>query len=265
MNDSLIIPQWQTSSNVGAVMTTRKGGVSAPPFDSLNFGDNTSDNPHSIVQNKQYLQTWVKSCNHNCEIPLAFLDQVHGTHILNLDDSETRQAVISGVQPQADASYTMQAGMACVVRGADCMPVLFSAPGIVAAVHAGWRGLASGIIEKTVALLTEKTSCAPEQIHAWLGPCIGPDVFEVGSEVRDAFVTHSEENQLAFKAPHTSNKWLANLSMLAQFTLKRSAVKNVCVDARCTYENEHLFFSYRRDQARLGGTGRMAACIWLKE
>lgn len=261
----MIIPQWPVPENVGALMTTRLGGVSAPPFDSLNLGDNTHDQPCAIAQNKQYLQDAVEADNQGQAISLAFLNQVHGTHVLNLDRLEARQAVAAGKQFEADASLTTKAGVACVVRVADCMPILFWAPGIVAAAHAGWRGAASGVIEKTVEAMVQEAACSPEQIHAWLGPCIGPTAFEVGANVRDAFAANASENLRAFQALATPGKWLADLPMLVSLALNRLGVVKIDSDSRCTYQEEKLFFSYRRDHVRLGGTGRMAACIWLKD
>lgn len=264
MNESLIIPQWSIPKHVGALMTTRNGGVSVPPFNSLNLGDNTTDQACAVAQNKQRLQTWIAASNDQHVTPLAFLNQVHGTDVLSLDDVQIRQAIANGIQFDADASYTTQTGVACVVRVADCLPVLFSAPGIVAAAHAGWRGLAAGILEKTVQTITKVVSCSPDEIQVWLGPCIGVNAFEVGNEVREAFVHNNESHSIAFRATPTPQKWLADLPLLASLILKRQGITKITSDGRCTYQEESLFFSYRRDHMSLGDTGRMAACIWLK-
>ena len=163
------------------------------------------------------------------------------------------------------ACITTTPGVLCAVRVADCMPVLIATPKGIAAIHAGWRGLAQGILTRTLKKLLTKTNEEANQANVWLGPCIGPQNFEVGSDVKDAFQNIHIENLQAF-TPHPlqTNKWFADLPWLAMQELQRTGVQKISMDARCTFTEEKLFFSYRRDQKKLGGTGRMLCGIWIQ-
>jgi YfiH family protein len=192
----------------------------------------------------------------------VFLSQVHGTQVVRITADDARRE-----QPlQADAALTTQPGVACVVMVADCLPVLFCAPPGrgVAAAHAGWRGLCAGVLEHTVAALCEAAECAASDLQAWLGPCIGPREFEVGDEVRQAFIAGSPAAAVHFRPAAASStaavKWLADLQGLARQRLLAVGVHAVSGEAVCTVEDRSRFYSFRRD----GTTGRMAAAIWLR-
>ena len=257
-----IIPEWRAPESVYALMTTRLGGVSLGPYASLNLGSSTNDDPLHVQANQKRLCHWLSEESHETVLPV-FLQQVHGTDVINLDTPGLAERSAGGVQLTGDASFCTKPGIACVVRVADCMPVLLAVPGGVAAVHAGWRGLAGGIIENALRHLLQATRRQPEEVSAWLGPCIGPDAFEVGDDVRTAFVGKHSDNNVAFCTGRTLGKWWANLPMLGKLDLERCCVQNIWIDGQCTVTREKMFYSYRRDQKKLGDTGRMAACIWL--
>ncbi len=244
---SLIFPDWPQPDNVGACSTTRLGGVSLPPYDSLNLGNHVGDVPEAVERNKALLVKYA-------QLPQqpTWLEQVHGTRIITLDG-------LSVVNNQADAVYTNIPGQVCAVMTADCLPVLFcSRSGMeVAAAHAGWRGLCAGVLENTVSRFNAK----PDTIRAWLGPAIGPEKFEVGSEVREAFIKTNPELAQAF-TPYNdhSDRFLANLYLLAKLKLQSVGVAEIFGGTACTFMEEKKFFSYRRD----GHTGRMATLIWLR-
>lgn len=238
--DSLITPDWPAPSHVRALQTTRQGGVSAAPYDSLNVGDHVHDNPHHVARNRQLLNAHVPS-------EPVWMEQVHTTHVID--------AAKSTCIMRADASFTTKPKVVCAVMTADCLPVLLcdQAGTVVAAVHAGWRGLCDGVIEATVKAMDTDTS----QLMAWLGPAIGPDAFEVGDEVRAQFITKDTQAESAFKP--LGDKWLADLYTLAKQRLNTLGVTSIYGEVQCTYTNSHDFFSYRRD----GDTGRMASIIWI--
>jgi hypothetical protein len=234
---------------VRAVMTTRAGGVSAPPYDSLNLGIAVDDDPLAVVTNRARLAQAVGDARP------VYLKQVHGARVVRL------KAADADHPPQeADASLTTEPGVACLVQVADCLPVLLAAPGArgVAAAHAGWRGLAGGVVDNAVAALCEATSCAASELRAWLGPCIGPRQFEVGADVVDAFGAAARHR--FSPRPEASGKWLADLAGLARDRLTALGVAHVTGGRWCTVEDASRFFSFRRDRV----TGRMAACIWIE-
>lgn len=261
-----IIPSWQPSKEVCALMTTRQAGVSLAPYDSMNVGSSTEDNVENVKRNKEILRTWLsQECSNEIESgKMVFLRQVHGCEAVCLDDPDIMSLVARGIEPVADACYTTMPGRVCIARAADCMPVLLAVPGGVAAIHAGWRGLAKGVVVKTLHKLLQATGKTEKDVVAWLGPCIGPKQFEVGDDVRIAFESRYQENTRAFIAGDYAGKWWANLPQLAQMELARCGVVQIYVDGRCTVTEKALFYSYRRDQKSLGDTGRMAACIWIK-
>ncbi len=243
----LIFPEWPAPGNVRACATTRSGGVSLPPYDSLNLGDHVGDEPAAVAQNRQRLLEQLQ-----LPAPPRWLRQVHGIEVARL----------AGALPQtpleADAAATAAPGVVCAVMTADCLPVLFCdrRGTVVAAAHAGWRGLLNGVLEATVAAMRVPGA----EILAWLGPAIGPEAFEVGDEVRDAFISLASPAQPAFR-PHGPGKWLADIYLLARHRLQGCGVTAISGGDYCTYRDAARFYSYRRD----GRTGRMASLIWLAE
>lgn len=242
-----IVPQWDAGARVGALMTTRGGGVSAPPWDGFNLGRGSGDAPDAVAANRARLADAIGATP-------VFLSQVHGVRVVRVD------AAMAGAPPeQADASFTSEAGVACTVLVADCLPVLLAAPAgrAVAAAHAGWRGLAGGVIEAALAALCDAAGCAPAQVSAWLGACIGPAAFEVGGDVRTAFGPIGEPH---FRPGAAPGKWWADLPELARQRLQAAGVHAMAGGAGCTYSDRTLFFSFRRDRV----TGRHAAAIWIR-
>lgn len=243
MSESLLLPDWPAPANVRAVISTRTGGCSEGRYASLNLGDHVADNPHCVAENRARFKQLA-------QMPAepVWLQQVHGTRVLPIDKA-------SRAGQQSDASVTSVAKVVCTVMTADCLPLLLcNANGTqVAAVHAGWRGLCDGIIERAVA----KFALA-DQILAYLGPAISQSAFEVGPEVRAAFMSKAVEAEQAFIAG-VADKWQADLYLLARQRLQAAGVWQIYGGNFCTYAQPELFFSYRRD----GQTGRMAASIWL--
>ena len=246
------IQDWKLPTGVLALCTTRLGGVSHPPYDSLNLGDHVQDDPQHVAQNRNLLKQQLNGARP------VFLKQVHGTDVLNLDPSTPDGAT-------ADACTTQKPHLACTIMIADCLPILFtnSKGTTVAAAHAGWRGLAHGVIENTVKTLCLESGADPSELMVWLGPCIGPKAFEVGADVRQAFLAADKAAERCFKEhPHHPHKYLADLPTLARERLRSLGVLSIAgndsSDAWCTVQQASQFFSYRRD----GVTGRFAACIW---
>lgn len=238
---SLIKPDWPAPSNVKTFVTTRVGGVSKAPFNSLNLALHVGDELAAVEVNRQRLSQYL-----SLPAEPAWLEQVHGTGVVTLPIS---------TDCTADASYTRDSSAVCVVMTADCLPVVFcnSQGTEVAAAHAGWRGLLDGVLESTV----EHFNSKPEDIVAWLGPAISIKAFEVGDEVREAFVHKNPESKKAFVAGD-SDKWYADLYELARLRLGNIGLTQVYGGSHCTFEEEDLFYSYRRE----GQTGRMATLIW---
>lgn len=246
-SNNFIYPDWPAPSNVKAVMTTRHGGVSVAPFDSMNLGTHVDDSTDHVKQNRELLSQVL-----SLPSPPLWLNQVHGTKIANHKDDR------SGCD--ADAIGSSKAGEVCAIMTADCLPVLFcNRQGTrVAAAHAGWRGLQSGILEKCVTTM----NCKSEEILVWLGAAIGPSAFEVGGEVREAFTAVYSESASAFvRNPNNQSKWLADIYQLAKIHLSASGIEagNIYGGEGCTFSDESLYFSYRRENR----TGRMASLIWL--
>ncbi|MCB2016120.1 MAG: peptidoglycan editing factor PgeF [Hydrogenophaga sp.] len=253
------VPDWALPAGVHAVFTTRAGGVSLAPFDSFNLGDHVRDDPDAVAANRARLRQALGA-------QPVFLNQVHGDKVARLDPSTP-----DGIE--ADACLTSQSGVACTVMVADCLPVLWCAGDgrLVGASHAGWRGLAGsgghGVLEATCdALMRTSGSVERSDLSVWLGPCIGPRAFEVGEEVRAAFVGAWPQAEPLFQALPQPGNFLADLPGLARLRLEALGVGSVSgndsSDVWCTFAQVSRFFSHRRDAARLGGTGRMAACIW---
>ena len=240
--DVSIRPDWPAPPGVHGLMTTRTGGVSLGPWSSFNLGDHVHDDPAHVAENRARLRR---------DLPEAprWLRQVHSARVVaaGADDVE------------ADAVFSRTPGQVCAVLTADCLPVLFCdrAGTVVAAAHAGWRGLAAGVLEATVAAM----AVPPRDIVAWMGAAIGPQAFEVGDEVRRAFIARHGEAAPAFVA-HPSGeagKWLADIYALAGVRLRSAGVEAIHGGGRCTFSEAETFFSYRRD----GETGRMASLVWL--
>ncbi|MEC6908763.1 peptidoglycan editing factor PgeF [Photobacterium piscicola] len=239
-----IIPNWPAPENVLTVSTTRLGGVSSAPYNALNLGLHVGDDVSSVLTNRQLLKQhcWLIA-------EPAWLNQIHSPIVIDLTAPLTD--VID-----ADGSFTREPGLACAIMTADCLPVLLcNKQGTeVAAVHAGWRGLAAGVIDNAIA----KFSCPSADIMAWMGPAIGPTAFEVGSEVREQFIDVDANAADAFIAH--GDKWLANLYLLAQQCLQRYGISAIYGGEYCTFNNDELFYSYRRQAV----TGRQASLIWLR-
>jgi hypothetical protein len=250
----MLRPQWEVAARVGAVMSTRAGGVSLAPWDSLNLGVAVGDDPAAVAENRRRFTALTGAQ------PL-WLNQVHGCSVV-----QASAPLTAAEPPQADASWTDEPGVACTVQVADCMPVLLAAPGgrAVAAAHAGWRGLADGVVEAALAALCAAARCEPGQVSVWLGPCIGPRRFEVGADVLQAFgQTPQSADPRHFMVSASSagaSRWLANLPQLARERLSRAGVRRISGGNWCTVEQRSRFFSYRRD----GVTGRLAAAIWIR-
>ncbi|OHC72292.1 MAG: multi-copper polyphenol oxidoreductase [Rhodocyclales bacterium RIFCSPLOWO2_02_FULL_63_24] len=254
MSVSLILPDWPAPPGVRALATTRQGGASRAPWQSFNLGDHVGDDPRAVAANRALLRR---------ELPAEplWLTQVHGARCVDA----------AGAVPgtEADASFTRQRGVVCAVLTADCLPVLLcdEQATVVAIAHAGWRGLAAGVIEATVGAM----AVPGERLLAWLGPAIGAQAFEVGGEVRDVFAAHDPRAASAFAA-NPQGKWLCDIYELARLRLDALGIRRVAgprsgipgmqspsADS-CTVSETEQFFSYRRD----GITGRMASLIWLE-
>ena len=240
LSHSFITPNWPAPLSVRAIQTTRIGGVSQTPYDSLNLGDHVKDNPQHVARNRQMLSQYVPT-------EPVWLNQVHGVNVI---DAATSRCI-----ENADASYTQSPNVVCVTMTADCLPVLLcdKAGTVVAAVHAGWRSLCDGVIENAVKAM----GVAPSQLMAWLGPAIGPDAFEIGGDVRLQFVEKDQQATIAFKP--IRDKWVGDLYTIAKQRLQSLGLDDIYGEVLCTYSNADQFFSFRRD----GDTGRMATLIWL--
>lgn len=237
-----LIPDWPAPAQVRACITTRAGGISQSPFEGFNLGDHVGDDPQAVAQNRDFLAKTL-GCTP------AWLSQVHSTEVVKADPTHVLTA---------DACWTDQPHQACSVLTADCLPVLLCdrAGSKVAAAHAGWRGLAAGVLEHTVQAL----AVAPQELLVWLGPAIGPEVFEVGPEVREVFVSAHAQAETAFKPSPNAGRYLADLYQLARIRLATLGITAVYGGGFCTYQ-EARFYSYRRQ----ANTGRFASLIWLVE
>ncbi|HUL19476.1 MAG TPA: peptidoglycan editing factor PgeF [Steroidobacteraceae bacterium] len=238
-------PSWPAPDRVRAAFTLRSGGVSVAPFDTLNVGAHVGDLPRHVQENRARVRAALAL---PCEP--RWLEQVHGRDVIEI------RAADPDTPPRADAAIARERGAVVVVQVADCLPVLFAAVdgSCVAAAHAGWRGLAAGVLEATLGRL----GIDPSHLLAWLGPAIGPQHFEVGAEVRDAFLAQDLAAAGAFRA-NARGRWQCDLPALARRRLEQAGVRQVFGGEWCTYADRGRFFSYRRD----GQCGRMAALIWL--
>ncbi|MEO7128588.1 MAG: peptidoglycan editing factor PgeF [Rhodoferax sp.] len=262
MRHDWLIPDWPAPAGVRAVCTTRSGGVSVGPYESLNLGDHVGDAPTAVQANRRLLE-------HAVGVRPVFLQQIHGWQMATLD-------VQTPDGTPADGCMSSSAGVACTIMVADCLPVLLTnrRGSAVAAAHAGWRGLAGqggrGVLESVLAsfmaLSNMQYGFTATGVIAWLGPCIGPEQFEVGPEVKAAFEASDPQAGGLFK-PHGDGKWLADLPGLARRRLQAMGVTSIHGNDGsvpwCTVSNPSRFFSHRRDTSALGASGRFAACVWL--
>jgi YfiH family protein len=253
----LLRPDWPTPPGVQAAMSLRAGGVSQPPRDGLNIGRSVGDDPRAVDENRARLVAALG-------VRPVWMHLVHGTNVLRLHAGGSEHP-----ETPADAAWTSERGVACTVTAADCLPVFFALRdgSAVAAAHAGWRGLAAGVLEATLQALCTGMKAAPADVQAWLGPCIGPRQFEVGAEVLEAFGAFGPgEGGGAAAASHFvgrlradgSAAWLADLRGLARARLQAAGVREISASTACTFEDASRFFSFRRDRI----TGRHAAAIW---
>lgn len=244
MKTDWILPDWPAPPRIRAVSTTRNGGCSRGPYAGLNLGDHVGDAPSRVQHNRRFLA-------HTLGLSAAplWLQQVHGCRVLESGEG--------GDTSRADAATTTVPGQVCAVMTADCLPLLLcnNSGRRVAAVHAGWRGLAAGVIEAAL----DRFDDPADEILAWLGPAIGPAAFEVGNEVRDRFLSVDPNSELAF-APGRNGRWLADIYQLARLRLTARGIRFVGGGDCCTVSEPERFFSYRRD----GVTGRMATLIWIE-
>ncbi len=244
-----VIPDWPAPKNIRAAFTTRVGGFSQIPCDGFNLGLHVGDNAQHVADNRQLLID-------SLSLPDTpyYLNQVHGTEVLCADDQRDDTAST----PAADACWSQSQNSVIAIMTADCLPVLFSSHcgSVIAGAHVGWRGLADGVLEKTVSSLP----LAASQLMAWLGPAIGPTKFEVGAEVMECFVGHDKNCKRHFEpVAGLADKYLANLYGLATDRLHSVGIRSIYGGEECTYTDANRFFSHRRDK---GKTGRMAALIW---
>jgi YfiH family protein len=252
-----IIPGWPAPANVKAMQTTRRGGFSGTPYDSLNLGNHVGDAPLAVERNRILLNTLLPS-------EPVWLEQSHGIVVVNADRADCVPQACPELSRRADACIARHRASVCVVMTADCLPILLcdQQGSIVGAAHAGWKGLAAGVIEATV----QEMNVAPRNLMAWMGPAISQQAFEVGHEVHAAFIAAHPQAESAFiPAPKEEGKgegkkWFADIYALARLRLNALGITQIYGGDRCTYREGELFFSYRRD----GMTGRMGTFIWLE-
>lgn len=241
-------PDWPAPDHIRVLCTTRKGGASQPPWDGLNLGGHVGDNPDHVARNRQMLADFIGVANRN----IGWLSQVHGTEVVELTPDNAATVAT------ADASYTRHPGIACAILTADCLPVILTDTRgtVIGAAHAGWRSLCGGVLENLITAM----AVAPSDLHAWLGPAIGPANFEVGPEVRQAFIDQSPEAAQAFTPNGArAGHFMADIYQLAALRLNNAGVMSVFGGGLCTVTDNDRLYSYRRD----GQTGRMATLIWL--
>jgi YfiH family protein len=243
-----LVPDWPVPRGVRALSTWRSGGASSGVYASLNLGSAVGDDDASVAENRRLLALAAGLPAEPC-----WLRQVHGCDVVDLDVSPA--TVPPAPQPGQDAAITRKSGRVCAILTADCMPVLFASAdgGSVGAAHAGWRGLAAGVLAATVAALKGD----PLALMAWIGPCIGPDVYEVGPEVRAAMLAAMPDAEAAFRAG-TGSRFMADLPLIARLQLQSLGLERIYGGTECTYRDPGRYFSYRRD----GRTGRQATLIW---
>ncbi|MGI9275944.1 MAG: peptidoglycan editing factor PgeF [Endozoicomonas sp.] len=246
IDDRYLIPDWPVPENIRAAVTTRLGGVSQGSYSSFNLGTRSGDLPEAVAANRQLLtDDW------NWSNSPQWLKQVHGADVVC--------ANTGGLEQEADASWTSTVGLPCVVLTADCLPVLFCdrKGTTVAAAHAGWKGLAAGILEETIKAM----AVPPGELMAWFGPAISQKHFEVGPEVRNAFLKVQPEAESAF-IPGEGDRWMGDLYLLARQRLSAAGVNNIYGGGLCTFEDTRRWYSYRRDGQQ---SGRLASLVWFDD
>ncbi|MDM4766092.1 peptidoglycan editing factor PgeF [Pelomonas sp. SE-A7] len=249
-----LVPDWELPASwpqVRAFMTTRAGGVSQGRHASMNVGRAVEDDPAAVAANRAHVDEVLGA-------PAVFLHQIHGADVLELAPMH-----LQGERPKADASFSTIRGLGCAIQVADCLPVLFVAPGVVGGAHAGWRGLAAGVLENTVHEISRAAGCEASELRAWLGPCIGPQRFEVGAEVLVACGADPASPDPAFFTYRTNergeDRWLANLPALARQRLQEAGLSHISGGRWCTLSEPSRFFSFRHEPL----AGRMVGAITL--
>ena len=237
---------WDAPPSMVAMTTTRAGGVSEAPFDTLNVGNHVDDKPQAVTQNREIIRSSLRLPGE----PI-WLEQVHSARVAEV------AADTAGSVPVADAAVTRERGCVLAIMTADCLPVVLCSPeyDVIAAVHGGWRGLAADILQHTIATM----DCPPASVHAWLGPAIGPDCFEVGDDVWDQFVAQDWQMASCFKA-NEKQKFMADIYAIARRSLSTLGVNKISGGNHCTYAESDTFFSYRRTPE----TGRMVTLAWMQ-
>lgn len=245
-----LVPDWPVPRAVRALSTWRSGGSSSGVYASLNLGSQVGDDDAAVAENRRLLALAAGLPAEPC-----WLRQVHGSEVVDLDAPPS--AAPLAPQPGQDAAITRKPGRVCAILTADCMPVLFASAdgGLIGAAHAGWRGLAAGVLKATVAALKGD----PGSLMAWIGPCIGPDAYEVGAEVRDAMLAAMPNAAGAFR-DGAGSRFMADLPLIARLQLQALGLERIYGGTECTYRDPGRYFSYRRD----GQTGRHATLIWLE-
>jgi YfiH family protein len=253
LNEDWLRPDWALA-HVHAFMTTRAGGVSRGAHASMNLGRAVQDDPAAVAENRALLARALGA-------PAVFVPQVHGADVLVLQPGHAEP---EAELPKVDACVSTVPGLGLAIQVADCLPVLFAAPGGVAGAHAGWRGLAGGVLENTVAALCREAACRPSEVRAWMGACIGPQVFEVGADVLQAFGQEPVPHDAEFfrYQPNAAGqpRWRADLAGLARRRLERLGLAGISGGGWCTLSEPARFFSYRHEPL----AGRMAAAIVLR-
>ena len=249
----VITPSWVVAEKIQSFCTTRKGGVSAPPYNELNLATHVNDNPVNVKQNRNILKQY-----YSLPSEPVWLEQVHSHKVVRVTAQNYQQAFT------ADASYTTDKNIICCVMTADCVPVLFSNKQAtwVAAAHAGWKGIANGILKNVLQIYTKEMAGQLDDIQVWIGPAISGEVYQVGQEVKDAFEQQDTILKKAFTVQDT-NHYLLDTSYAVQLQLIAQGLKEeqIFTDDFCTYQDSERFYSYRRDGIH---TGRMASMIWLR-
>ncbi len=249
----IIMPGWTVADKIQSLSTTRKGGVSQSPYDQLNLATHVNDNPADVKENRRRLKA-------HCTLPdePGWLEQTHSDKVVHLTPQNFKQPLT------ADASYTTDKNIICSVMTADCVPVLFCNKQAtwVAAAHAGWKGIANGILKKVVRIYTKEIKGDLADIHVWIGPAISGKVYQVGQEVKNAFVKQDTILDKAFTM-QDANHYFLNSSYAVQLQLMKQGLitKQISTEEFCTYQDRERFYSYRRDGIR---TGRMASMVWLQ-
>lgn len=246
-----ISPKWPAPTWIRAYTTTRHGGISRPPYDSFNLGTHSSrctDNEQHVAINRLYLQQRL-----NLKTPPLWLNQVHGNHVLELNE---RLLMQNQEEPEADGVWTKKADTPCLVLTADCLPVLLcnTQGTVVSALHCGWRSIACGIIQKTVSILQKEVG---DPIMAWLGPAISQEHYQVGEEMREIFLKENPNHHNAFRKDDVPDKWRASLNQLAKNCLTESGVSAIYGGEYCTYRDKEDFYSFRRQGKQSGSIGSL--------